>query len=197
MKKMLLLLFIVPNLFYSQLYDYKIKVEIDNSAKYRYEEAYYKASIESSNREIADRIKGFADKYFTELRRNADFMSEQRLNSAEVEAEFERLKYYGEEMLRLLPLISTDEVTGSKMVYTIEKAYEELNYSIGNSNGNLNKLLKKNTLIRELNSLSDDELQSFIINRSSETKESLSDHCKKVNVGFKRCLVNIIIEMKK
>lgn len=196
MKKIFLLFLVSPVILYAQLYDYKIKVEIDNSAKYRYEEAYYKASIDSSNREIADRIRGFADKYFTELRRNADYMSDQRLNSAEVEAEFNRLKYYGEEMLKLLPLISTDEVTGSKMVYTIEKAFEELNYSIGNSNGNLRKLLKKNTLIRELNNLSDEELQGFVINKSSETKETLSAHCNKTNVSYKNCLINLLIEMK-
>lgn len=192
MKKIFLLFLVSPVILYAQLYDYKIKVEIDNSAKYRYEEAYYKASIENSNKEIADRIKGFADKYFTELRRNADFMSEQGLNSAEVEAEFNRLKYYGEEMLKLLPLISTDELTGSKMVYTIEKAYEELNYSIGNSNGNLRKLLKKNSKIRDLNLLSEDVLQNYIISRSKETQDSLKNLCSNQNRSYKACLISII-----
>ena len=196
MKKILLIFLVSPVILYAQLYDYKIKVEIDNSAKYRYEEAYSKASIESSNREIADRIRGFADKYFTELRRNADYMSDQRLNSAEVEAEFNRLKYYGEEMLKLLPLISTDELTGSKMVYTIEKAYEELNYSIGNSNGNLRKLLKKNSKIRDLNLLSEDVLQNYIISRSKETQDSLKNLCSNHNRSYKACLISIIMTVE-
>ena len=196
MKKILLLFLVSPVIFYAQLYDYKIKVELDNSAKYRYEEAYYKASIESSNREIADRIKGFADKYFTELRRSADYMSEQKLNSAEVEAEFNRLKYYGEEILNLLPLISSDEITGSKMVNTVEKAYDELNYSMGNDSGNLRKLVKKNMYIRELSNLSDEELQGFIINKSSETTESLNNYCSTQNKTFKRCLIDLLLTMK-
>lgn len=196
MKTILLLFLVSPVIFYAQLYDYKIKVELDNSAKYRYEEAYYKASIESSNREIADRIKGFADKYFTELRRSADYMSEQKLNSAEVEAEFNRLKYYGEEILNLLPLISSDEITGSKMVNTVEKAYDELNYSMGNDSGNLRKLVKKNMYIRELSNLSDEELQGFIINKSSETTESLNNYCSTQNKTFKRCLIDLLLTMK-
>ena len=196
MKKIFLLFLVSPVILYAQLYDYKIKVEIDNSAKYRYEEAYYKASIENSNKEIADRIKGFADKYFTELRRNADFMSEQGLNSAEVESEFNRLKYYGEEILKLLPLITTNEVTGSKMAYTVEKAYEELNYSIGNSNGNLRKLLKKNSKIRDLNLLSEDDLQNYIISRSNETQDSLKNVCSNQKRSYKTCLVSIIIAVE-
>ncbi len=197
MKKILLLLFVAPNIFYSQLYDYKIKVEIDNSAKYRYEEAYYKASADRYNKEIADGLRNKADQYFVNLQRFVDFMNDKNLNSKEVESEFNRLKYYGEEILDLITLLNNNDLTANKMEYTIKKAVDEFNYSTSNDNGNLRRLVKKNTLIRELSNLSDEELQRFIINSSSETKESLTDHCKKINVGFKSCLINIIVAMKK
>ena len=88
------------------------------------------------------------------------------MNSKEVESEFNRLKYYGEEILNLLPLLNSNELTANKMEYTMKKAVDEFNYSAGNDNGNLRKLVKKNTLIRELNNLSDEELRGFVINKS-------------------------------
>lgn len=194
MKKLHLLLFIIPNLLFSQLYDYKIKV--DNSAKYRYETEYYKASADRYNKEIADGLKNKADEYFVNLQRFADFINDKNLNSKEVESEFNRLKYYGEEILNLLPLLNSNELTANKMEYTMKKAVDEFNYSAGNDNGNLRKLVKKNTLIRELNNLSDEELRGFVINKSSETKETLSAHCNKTTVSYKNCLINLLIEMK-
>lgn len=196
MKKILLIFLVSPVILYAQLYDYKIKVEIDNSAKYRYEEAYYKASADYQNKEIADGLKNKADEYFVNLQRFADFMNDKKLNSKEVEDEFKRLKYFGEDILNLLPLLNSNELTANKMEYTIKKAIDEFNYSAGNDNGNLRKLVKKNTLIRELNNLSDEELQSFVISKSSETKETLSAHCNKTTVSYKNCLINLLIEMK-
>ena len=196
MKKIFLLFLVSPVILYAQLNDYKIKVEIDNSAKYRYEEAYYKASADYQNKEIADGLKNKADEYFVNLQRFADFINDKNLNSKEVESEFNRLKYYGEEILNLLPLLNSNELTANKMEYTMKKAVDEFNYSAGNDNGNLRKLVKKNTLIRELNNLSDEELQSFVINKSSETKDSLSNHCKQLNISFKSCLINLLLEMK-
>lgn len=196
MKIFLLFMFLIPNLLFSQLNDYKIKVEIDDSSKYRYETEYYKAMSDYYDKENADRIKGFADKYFTALRRNADAISEQKLNSPEVEAEFNRLKYYGEEILNLLPLLNNNEVTGNKAVHTIEKAFEELNYSVGNPNGNLYKILKKNSKIRDLNLLSEEVLQNYIISRSNETQDSLKNLCSNQNRSYKACLISIIITVE-
>ena len=106
------------------------------------------------------------------------------------------MKYYCEEILNLLPLLNSNELTANKMEYTMKKAVDEFNYSAGNDNGNLRKVVKKNTWMRELNNLSDEELRGFVINKSSETKETLSAHCNKTTVSYKNCLINLLIEMK-
>lgn len=201
MKKIFLLFLVSPVILYAQLYDHKIKVEIDNSTKYRYEEAYYRASIDQSNKEIADGIKGYADKYFTALRRNADYVNEQKLNSPEVEAEFKRLRYYGEEILNLIPQMNSNEFTGNKMVNTIEKAFEELSYS-NSKHGKLYKLMMKNKPTSELNSMTDRELEKLIISKTSETEETLNAYCAKQNQSssnyttYKNCLINLLAEIK-
>ena len=123
-------------------------------------------------------------------------MNDKKLNSKEVEDEFKRLKYFGEDILNLLPLLNSSELTANKMEYTMKKAIDEFNYSTGNDNGNLRKLLKKNTLIRELNNLSDEELQSFVIRKSSETEVSLKNYCAKQNKNYRSCLISVIMEMR-
>lgn len=192
MKKIFLLFLVSPVILYAQLYDYKIKVEIDNSAKYRYEEAYYKASADYQNKEIADGLKNKADEYFVNLQRFADFMNDKKLNSKEVEDEFKRLKYFGEDILNLITLLNSNDLTANKMEYTIKKAVDEFNYSTGNDSGNLRKLLKKNSRIKYLSVLTNEELLNLILSKSKETKESINNFCSN---DPRNCMIAILLDL--
>ncbi|UBB89957.1 hypothetical protein J4771_00985 [Candidatus Kaistella beijingensis] len=198
MKKILFLsiiLFLANNA-QAQLTEYKVRVEIDNSLQNVYDAAYYKASANYYKKENADMIKNHADRYFTALNRIVDFINDKKINSNEVELEINRLKDYGENILKLLPKLENDEVTGSNAQYTIEKANEELQYSTGNPNGNLLKIIKKNIMIQQFTNLTNEELVLFISRETGKSKENILSSCQYSISGVHDCLVMTLVNIK-
>lgn len=175
--------------------DYIIRVEIDNSTKYAYDIAYSKAKSDYYRKETADIIKMHADNFFTTLNRNVDYLNEQKLNSDEMRSEIMRLKYLGEDIMLLLPMMDSGELTGTKIKHTIEKANSELDYSMNNRNGNAVKIMYKNIILQQFGNDSDDVLVAAIKMETGESTESILNYCK--DKVLHDCLLMRLVEVKK
>ena len=117
---------LISSLFYSQ--SNRIIVEIDNSQKYIYETTLNKLLADSYKREIADGIRTHADRYFSDLQKIADYFEPiEDKNKPLLKYEIERLKVYGYDIINLLRDLEKDQLTGTKLKYTVEKSFKELN----------------------------------------------------------------------
>lgn len=118
----------------------RIVIEIDNTQKNIYDATLNKLRTDYYKRENADMIKNHADKYFTNLQRVADsFSNIAEEKRTDLHDEIERLKIYGINILNLLPILQKDELTPSNLKYTIDKANDELKYSV--EQGQIKKLM--------------------------------------------------------
>lgn len=191
MKKYLLLI-LLPFFFIkisSQTYNYTVTVQIDNSLQYAYDAAYYKAVGDSYKRSNAQHNKEAADNYFKSLQAIAVMFNENNWYDADIENELLRLKKYGISILDLMPLINNDTLTPEKVRYTLQTAKDELNYSIENSNGNINKLMKKNIVIQQLRLESGENLLFMLRNKTDDSLETLVSKCKNIVADAHECLV--------
>lgn len=170
MKKILLPLFLLSvTLMLAQTN--RLIIEVDHSQKYLYESTYSSLKADFYKREAADKVKNHADKYFTELQRMSDQLTNYGIQPDEMTAEFNRLKNYGNNILNLLVLMQSDNTTGENLKYTIEKAWDELNYSI--ENGELKKLTSKAGAIAGFQKYSDTEILNTIKKFSGQDSEDL------------------------
>lgn len=118
---------LISSFFYSQ--SNRIIVEIDNSQKYIYETTLNKLRADSYKREIADAIKIQADNYFKELQKIADFFAPiDYQHKPMLNNEIDKLKVYGEDILKLLKDLENDRLTGVRMKYVMEKGKYELEH---------------------------------------------------------------------
>lgn len=133
-----ILAFLSISSFYGQ--NKNIVIEIDNSQKLIYESTLSKLRANSYKKENADMIKNHADAYFSNLQRvsdaYADIVNEKK---SDLRNEIDRLMVFGENILKLLSLLQNDNLTGSNLKYTIDKANSEIQYSV--TSGNLKKLI--------------------------------------------------------
>ena len=194
------IIFLLVSILFSQLksQEYKVKVEIDNSQRYVYESTYYKLKAEQYNQEIADGIKNYADKYFTNLQRAVDikFNNAKNINYNRLNIEIERLKKYGTNILDLLYKLQNDELTASNMEYTIAKAFDELNYS--NQYGELYKIqieMQNNTLTKMVDEMfesqSEESLLKYIQSKNGKSRTILWEEFLKYpeDIRFQKFLV--------
>lgn len=162
--KLLILSFVILSIFgKSQYYnDNTIRIELTENQRYTYEAELNRLRANSYKKETADLIKNWSDKFTTELRRLNDFYKDKPINLERYKNEISRLQNYNIEILDLLGLLESNDLTQEKMKYTIEKAFSELNYSSKNG---------------ELKSISDDfsdkHIESLLINESDNVLEIL------------------------
>lgn len=127
MKKLLFpIIFFVSGLYSSQ--SNTITVKIDDSQRYIYETTLNRLRADSYKREVADGIKSHADRYFTEVEKIEDYFSSIDVKYKPLlNHEIENLKIYGYDILNLLKDLEKNQLTGTKLKYTVEKAFSELN----------------------------------------------------------------------
>jgi len=118
---------LISSLFCSQ--SNRLIVEIDNSQKYIYENTLNKLRADSYKREIAEGIKIHAENYFKELQKIADYFEPiDYQHKPMLNNEIEKLKVYGEDILKLLKDLDQDRLTGVRMKYVIAKGKYELEH---------------------------------------------------------------------
>ncbi|NML55849.1 hypothetical protein [Chryseobacterium cheonjiense] len=130
MKKLIFpIVFFLSGLYSSQ--SNTITVKIDDSQRYIYETTLNRLRADSYKREVADAIKSHADRYFTELEKIADYFKDiDDIQKPTLQNELEKLKVYGYNILNLLQELDRNQLTGTKLKYTVEKAFSELNSTV-------------------------------------------------------------------
>ncbi|MGV8915198.1 MAG: hypothetical protein ACOH1X_07090 [Kaistella sp.] len=124
--KKLLLFVLLPFLSFSQS-SHKITIEIDNSQKIIYENTLNKLKADYYKKENAVLIQNYADKYFSEVQKIADyFESIDPKYYPLLNKELNKLKKPGYDILNLLIDLENDNISINNTKYVIQKSFDQL-----------------------------------------------------------------------
>lgn len=128
MRKLFLFFILCSGFFANAQYETnRVIITIDNSQKYVYEATLNRLRADSYKREVADGIRNHADRYFTELQKLVDYFNGiEDKHKPLLKTEIDKLTVYGNDILDLLNDLEKNELTATKLKYTVEKAYSQL-----------------------------------------------------------------------